>query len=98
MYSIKDLSNDRLNIVCRINNEMEFYKLRSVCPNMYDFYSEGSDHYLTSRAGRGVRRSYEKGKDIHGVPYRIIDICDIDGIGPITEFGNGVPLLWEDEV
>ena len=98
MYSIKDINNCGLNIVCRINNEMEFYMLRSICPNMCEFYEESSDHYLTSRAGRGVRGSYEKSKDIHDVPYRIIDICDIDGIGTITEFSNGVPLLWEDVI
>lgn len=100
-YSINDLNTQGLNIVCRIHNEDGFNLIKSLCPNMYEWYDEKCDCYLTSRGGRGKEYHYLDG--LLFADYNIINICDIEGFEWYVQYNvfvysNGVPVDWEGEL
>lgn len=92
-YSIDEINNGELNIVCRVYDEETFNILIQICPNMHFYYDETCNHYLLPRSGRGGEYSY-------GCEYTIIDPCDIDGFGEssVYVFGNGVPSVWDYDI
>lgn len=98
MYSIGDLNNTRLNIVCKVPDKETFNKLREFCPNMNEHYNNKCDYYLTSRGGRGKFNSYNDFKCTFGNPYILIDMGDIDFDFEGYVLDNGIPFMWEDEV
>ena len=98
MYSIGDLNNTRLNIVCKVPDKETFNKLREFCPNMNEYYDEDCDYYLTSRGGRGKASSYNNLECPFGCEYILIEMDDIDFDSEGYVFDNGIPFMWEDEV
>lgn len=98
MYSISDLNNIRLNIVCKVPDKETFNKLREFCPDMCEYYDYQCDYYLTSRGGRGKAISYNNHKYANGNPYILIDMDDIDFTSEVSVFDNGIPVIWEGEL
>jgi len=97
-YSIKDLNNDILNIVCYVPNEETFGILKNYCPNMEDYYDNKCSYYLLPRNGRGDLDDYLK--NTFGIEYIIIYVSNIEIFdnGLVYEFSNGVPFVWEDVI
>lgn len=98
-YSISDLNNNDLNLVCRVINEDEYNKLFSVCPNMVDRYDSKFEYYLTSRHGRGNYNNYYSQDEYVGIKYQLINLSDIDifeEYDELIEYDNGVPINWCD--
>ena len=98
MYSISDLNNTRLNIVCRVSSKETFDKLMSICPNMNEYYDYQCDYYLTSRGGRGKFSSYNDSECPFGYEYILIEMDDIDFTSEVSVFDNGIPVIWEGEL
>lgn len=96
MYSISDLNNTRLNIVCRVSSEETFDKLMSICPNMSKYYDYQCDYYLTSRGGRGKASSYNNSKCPFGYEYILIEMDDIDFTSEVSVLDNGIPVIWDE--
>jgi len=93
-YSIEEINDDELNIVCRVNDVQVFNRLIQICPNMCYYYDEKCNHYLLPRCGRGDEYSY-------GSNYTIIDVCNIDGFDDpsyVFKFDNGIPVIWDYDV
>lgn len=96
MYSISDLNDEKLSIVCKVPDIESYYKLRVFCPHMYD---DLSDYYLTSRCGRGNYNAYHNDTDAKGSPYILITMEDIDWDNIYEcDYSNGIPLIWGDEI
>jgi hypothetical protein len=99
MYSITDLNNERLSIVCKVSDRESFNKLNEFCPRMYEYYDKTCDYYLTSRGGRGNFNNYKNDRDYYNNPYILIDMVDIDWGGVYEcDYSNGVPMVWEDDI
>jgi hypothetical protein len=98
MYSITDLNNERLSIVCKVSDRESFNKLKEFCPRMSDYYGN-CDYYLTSRCGRGKFNSYKNDRDARNNPYILIGMDDIDWGGVYEcDYSNGVPMVWGDDI
>jgi hypothetical protein len=99
MYSIGDLNNRRLNLVCRVSDEETFERLKRLCPHMHEYYDEECDYYITSRGGRGVFRQYDGYDCPDDIPYKLISVLEIEGFWDdknVFEYGNGVPMVWDE--
>jgi hypothetical protein len=99
MYSIGDLNNVRLNLVCEVRDEETFERLIRLCPRMYEYYDEKCDYYITSRDGRGKFSSYNDSECPNDIPYKLISVLEIEGFygdKKVFEYGNGVPLVWDE--
>ena len=99
-YSIEDLNNVRLNIVCHITSYEEWCKLKSICNNITPYNSE-MFYYLTSRGGYSESMwHYVNSSDIYGKKYRLIKFGSNDDFIPLDRivFDNGVPFVWEDDI
>ena len=44
-YSIEEINDGELNIVCRVNDVRVFNRLIQICPNMFYYYDEKCNHY-----------------------------------------------------
>jgi hypothetical protein len=96
-YSIEDLNNVRLNIVCYITSYEEWSKLKSICDKITPYNSE-MFYYLTSRGGYAKSMwNYINSSDIYGEKYRLIKFDDFIPLEEIV-FDNGVPFTWEDDI
>lgn len=99
MYSIGDLNNNKLNLVCKVSDEETFERLKRLCPRMYEYYDEKCDYYITSRDGRGNFNYYNYETGVDGTPYKLISVLEIEGFyvdKNVFEYGNGVPLVWDE--